>query len=350
MLSAYTHVNTANDLPVWSGFRYLPQLNYEYKLKNNRLIDFEASANLYGNAGFQPFDTGSANGDLRPYRLWGRYSTNQLELRAGLQKINFGSASILRPLMWFDRIDPRDPLQITDVVWGVLARYYFLNNTNIWLWGLYGNNEAKGWEPFGTKKGTPEFGGRVQTPLKNGEVALTYHHRQANTAYMAGIPTGVNGADENRLGLDMKFDMAVGWWLEGSWSKYGQAIGDVSNQTILNAGLEYTFRVGNGLTLIYEQLAASMDRQPFAFANSTVFSLINCSYPFGTIDRLSAIVYYDWTNNRLYNFINWQRQYKKFTLFLMAYANPAANTLFTQVNGNNLYSGTGIQIMFVLNH
>ena len=68
-----------------------------------------------------------------------RYSSDQFELRLGLQKINFGSASMLRPLMWFDQMDPRDPLHLTDGVWGLLARYYFLNNANIWLWGLYGN-------------------------------------------------------------------------------------------------------------------------------------------------------------------------------------------------------------------
>ena len=64
---------------------------------------------------------------------------NKLHIEPGLQKINFGSATMLRPLMWFDQVDPRDPLQLTDGVWGVLGRYYFLNNANIWLWGLYGN-------------------------------------------------------------------------------------------------------------------------------------------------------------------------------------------------------------------
>jgi hypothetical protein len=72
------------------------------------------------------FNSFSSNGDIKPYRLWARYSTSQLEIRAGLQKINFGSANILRPLMWFDQMDPRDPLQLTDGVWGILGRYYTL--------------------------------------------------------------------------------------------------------------------------------------------------------------------------------------------------------------------------------
>ena len=136
-LSAYTHYNPDNKPNLWAGARYIPQINYNIGLKKSRLIDFEASANLYGHVGMGATDTSTANGNIKPYRLWARYSGNQFELRAGLQKINFGSASMLRPLMWFDQIDPRDPLRLTDGVWGVLGRYYFLNNFNIWAWILY---------------------------------------------------------------------------------------------------------------------------------------------------------------------------------------------------------------------
>ena len=115
-------------------------------MEKKRLIDFEASANIYGNAGIHFFDSASADGNISPYRVWGRYSTKQLEVRLGLQKINFGTATMLRALRWFDEVDPRDPLQLTDGVWGGLARYYFLNNTNIWIWVLYGTDRPKGME------------------------------------------------------------------------------------------------------------------------------------------------------------------------------------------------------------
>jgi hypothetical protein len=177
--SAYSHVNTNNEFPWWNGGRYIPQLNYELRGSDEKLIDFEASANIYGNAGFEPFTSGSFNGDVKPYRFWGRYSTSQFEFRVGLQKINFGSATILRPLMWFDQIDPRDPLKLTDGVWGALARYYFLNNSNIWFWGLYGNKNRKGWEILPSQKNIPEFGGRFQAPVPKGEAGLSFHHRTA---------------------------------------------------------------------------------------------------------------------------------------------------------------------------
>lgn len=50
-LSGWLLYNGSNELPLYSGGRYLPQLNYNINLKNGNLIDFEGSANLYGNAG-----------------------------------------------------------------------------------------------------------------------------------------------------------------------------------------------------------------------------------------------------------------------------------------------------------
>ncbi|GAI27146.1 unnamed protein product, partial [marine sediment metagenome] len=59
--------------------------------------------------------------------------------------------------MWFDRIDPRDPLQLTDGVYGLLLRQYFLNNANIWVWGLYGNDDLRGWEYLPSEAKSVEF-------------------------------------------------------------------------------------------------------------------------------------------------------------------------------------------------
>jgi len=349
-ISAYTHVNPNNKLPWWNGARYIPQLNYRYDLKENRLIDFEASANLYGNMGIRPFDSTCSNGDLKPYRLWARYSTSQFELRAGLQKINFGSASLLRPLMWFDQIDPRDPLKLTDGVWGVLARYYFLNNANIWLWGLYGNKNTKGWESFATEKKTPEYGGRIQLPVPKGEAGFSFHHRNADCRSLSDSITIFGSVPENRFGFDARFDIVVGFWLEASWSSYSEDLGPLSNQEIINLGADYTFGIGNGLTLIYEQLIASNDNKLFEFDNPVVFSLLSLSYPVTMFDNLSAIIYYDWKNSRIYNFVNWQKQFNKVTLYLMGYINPKEYNIPTQVTDEILYAGSGIQLMLVFNH
>jgi len=348
--STYTHVNLNNNLPWWNGGRYIPQINYEHGLGKRRMIDFEASVNLYGNMGIRPFDSAGFNGDIKPYRLWVRYSTPQFEFRAGLQKINFGSASILRPLMWFDRIDPRDPLKLTDGVWSVLARYYFLNNANIWIWGLYGNENLKGWESFRSDKKIPEFGGRFQTPVPKGEAGFSFHHRTTDCSSLSDSTTFIGKVPENRFGFDAKFDVVVGCWIEASWSKYNEDIGIFSNQEIINFGIDYTFGTGNGLTIAYEQLLASFDENPFEFKNSVNFSLLSLSYPISMFDNISAIIYYDWTNNSMYNFLNWQRQFDKFTLYIMGYSNPKEYNIPTQRPDEILYAGSGLQFMFVFNH
>lgn len=347
MFSAYTHFNPNNKLSWLNGGRYIPQLNYQHHSSGSKLIDFEASANIYGNAGIRPFDSAHYSGDIKPYRLWGRFSTNQFEIRTGLQKINFGSSSILRPLMWFDQIDPRDPLKLTDGVWGTLARYYFLNNANLWLWGLYGNENRKGWETFKTKKGVPEFGGRYQTPIPRGETGFSYHHRNVVLSdSMKPYEYGI----ENRFGFDARFDVVVGFWIEGSWANYNKNMGMFTNQEIINAGLDYTFGLGNGLYFVYEQLVASYDENPFEFRNVTTFSLLNLSYPIGLSDNISAIVYYDWSGHKSYYFLNWQKQFRNFSLYVMGYINPKNYNIPTQGIDGNIYAGSGVQVMLVYNH
>lgn len=350
-LSAWEHYNPNNTLPLWSGVRYIPQLNYEIKSAKDRLIDFEASGNIYGNAGLNPFDTSSIDGDIKPYRLWARYSTRQFEFRAGLQKINFGSASLLRPLMWFDQIDPRDPLQLTDGVWGALARYYFLNNANVWLWALYGNKNPKGWEIIKSSKKIPELGGRFQIPVPKGEAAISYHHRSADSRE-SFIPFEFNYANipENRIGIDVKFDLVIGCWFEASWINRSKNIGNFTNQEIFNLGADYTFNLGNGLNVIFEQLLAAYDEKAFKFDQTISFSMLNTSYPLGLFDRINLIVYYDWKNNSAYNFVNWQKQFNKISLYLMGYINPKNYSIPTQGAAEKLYAGSGLQLMFVYNH
>jgi hypothetical protein len=344
-LSAWALYSGTNNLPLYAGARYIPQLNFNQSLRGNSHIDFEASLNLNGSVGFRPFDSLKTTVQIKPYRLWARYSSNQFELRVGLQKINFGSASLLRPLMWFDQVDPRDPLKLTDGVWGVLGRYYFLNNANIWLWSLFGNKNQKGWELSATNIKYPEIGGRIQIPVPAGEAALTYHHRMADTGNPGRVVPYYNNVSENRIGFDMKLDMVIGFWLEGSWTTNNKDLGIFTNQEILNAGTDYTFGIGNGLYVVYEQLLSASDQKPFKS-----FSLLSLSYPVGLNDNISCIVYYDWKNNNVYNFLNWQKQFKNITLYLMGYWNPMEYKIPTQGEGENIFAGRGVQVMLVYNH
>ena len=156
---------------------YVPAFSLKQYLGRGWILDAEISVNGHESYRGASLLSVSRSGEIRPYRGWVRLALDRFEARLGLQKINFGSAMLLRPLMWFDRLDPSDPLQLTDGVYGLLLKYTFPGNANVWLWGLAGNGDPKGWETVGTKKSSPEFGGRVQVPVPAGEAALSYHHR-----------------------------------------------------------------------------------------------------------------------------------------------------------------------------
>jgi hypothetical protein len=348
--SVWGNYNPSNSLDLWGGGRYIPQLNLKLGQEQKRLLDFEASVNVNGMFGTLPFDSLYCDGKIKPYRFWFRYSTKQWEIRAGLQKINFGSATMIRPLMWFDKIDPRDPLQLTDGVWGVLGRYYFLNNANLWLWLLYGNEKPKTWEMGNTSQKQPEFGGRFQTPVLNGEMGLTYHHRLCDTDPLALSSVTSGLIPENRIGLDGKWDVGVGLWFEAVWMNKSKNLGAFANQTALSVGTDYTFGIGNGLNVIFEQLLFAYDEKPFQLNNPFVFSTLSLNYPLGLNDNASAMVYYDWINNGVYNIATWNHQFNNLTLYCMAYSNPKNYKMPLTANEVNLFAGTGVQVMLVWNH
>lgn len=348
--SSWLHYNPNNPYPLNAGTRYIPQINYALGYQQNKLIDFELSTNIYGDVGVHFFDSARADGDLRPYRAWGRYSTDQLEVRIGLQKIDFGTAVMLRALRWFDQIDPRDPLKLTDGVYGGLMRYYFLNNANIWIWGLYGNKNQKGTELVKTNYHIPEFGGRIQMPIPYGETGISYHHRFADSRDISPILHANDMISENRIGIDAKWDLIVGLWFEGSLTQKSENLGVFTNQEVFTLGSDYTFGLGSGLGITLEHMLYASDENAFQFKNTTNNTGLSVMYPIGMFDNIQAIVYYNWEEQLLYNFINWYRSFDRTTFYVMAYWNPDSEAVPTAGAAENLYSGKGIQLMFVFNH
>ena len=110
---------------------------------------------------------------------------------------------LLRPIQWFNQIDPRDPLQLTNGVYAALGRYYFLNNANIWLWVLYGNEKTRGFDVLESNWKIPEIGTRIQYPIPKGEIALSYHYRTANSINQSFL-NPYEKIPEHRIGIDGK--------------------------------------------------------------------------------------------------------------------------------------------------
>lgn len=345
----WTTLNPAEPFQAQAGLRYIPELSFTLP-SGKYTFEGEFSANLWA-SGIYGSDSIVLTEEISPYRFWVKFSGDQFELRAGLQKINFGSAQLFRPLMWFDRIDPRDPLQLTDGVYGLLGRYYFLNNANIWAWALYGDDKIKGWEFIPSKKNSIEYGGRVQLPLYTGEIAASYHHRTADTGPV--LPDSITPGEsspENRIGLDFKLDLAVGLWAEVALSKQNFSHTSLDYKSLVNAGMDYTFGLGNGLNMMVEGFGYLQGEKPFANDEGLAFGLLSASYPLNIIHNVSAMLFYDFTNKNLYRFINWSVAYDKWSFYLMGFWNPESYSLYNVDPRTSLYGGWGFQLMAVFNH
>jgi hypothetical protein len=342
-LSAWGRFSPGGDLEGGAGGRYIPRAHYRVPLGGERLLDAECSVNLSGDAAFSPLDSLDAGGGVKLYRAWARYTTRRAEWRLGLQKINFGAARLLRPLAWFDQLDPRDPLQLTAGVRGFLFRYYFPGNANLWLWALHGNKGVKGFELSPVDGRYPEGGGRLQVPVPRGEAAVSYHFRVTD-ARPLGASRGKTG--EHRLGLDLRVDVEVGLWLECAWTTLARGPGEHANQEMITVGGDYTFPLGNGLAATAEQLLFSLDETPFRLAGAATFSALSLAYPLGVFDNLSLVAYHDWQRGDPYLFVDWRRQFDHLTFHLLAYRAPRAPLLPGQGSG---FTGNGLQLLFTWN-
>lgn len=342
------------------SLRFIPELKFTLAPAPSRssrpgrgvTIDVEASANAYGSVGSYRAGSGDASGDVKPYRAWLRLSTSRFEARAGLQKVSFGSATIFRPMMWFDSLDPRDPLQLTEGVYALLLRYYTQGNANFWTWAMYGNKDRRGFDLAPPDRDTPEFGGRVQVPLFKGEIAATYHHRKSAIDGLApvmdpappGSPLPVDPVPEDRFGLDGKWDLGVGVWLEGALVHQRTPLLPLPYQFSLSAGLDYTFAIGRGLHVLGEHFRLESSAGALAAGESQSLSAVLLRYPLGLADELSAILYYDWKGRELYRFLSWRRTSDALTFTAMVFWNPADLFIFPGQPGSSSFAGTGLQL------
>ncbi len=85
------------------------------------------------------------------------------------------------------------------------------------------------------------------------------------------------------------------------------------------------------------------------------FTLMMVNIPWGMFDSVMGLVSYDWKNERLSNFLMWQRTYDNFSLHTILYANPRREDYFIDgfpapLPESLMGFGNGIQLMIVYNH
>ncbi len=343
---------TGDDYISQIGFRYVPTWSMVVPWPT-ALFDTEISFDINSFLKRQHNDGYTNSFELNPYRFWVRRSTDKLEVRFGLQKITFGSARLFRPLMWFDKLDPRDPLQLTEGVLGLRVRRDFSNNANAWLWGLLWNDEPRGWDLLPTKKNNLEFGGRFQIPVWKGEIGFSTHNRiigRNDLPSYLDIATMPKATPEVKAAIDGFFDIGIGLWFESSvvHADYGS---DLPHwQSMLTIGSDYTFPIGNGITITNEHFMYSVDDSPLSTSSAVQMTGLMAVYPIGLFDNISGIVFYSWDAELAYFFFSWQRTYDDWTINLNTFFSSKSDSSFSFGQSISDFSSRGIQLMLIFNH
>lgn len=296
------------------GAHYLPQLTVGTRTGEGDLLDLEVSAEAFA---------WTDQGDLADtaavdlYRLKLRYATPRTESRLGLQQINFGPAYLLRSLRWFDRLDVRDPLGTTEGVYALNFKYVTGNNTGLWLWALYGNDEPKGNEILPSLEHEPEVGGRLQIPIATGEGAVTVHYRKVD-----GPGPFVDDFDEYRFALDGRWDILIGAWFEAVLIRQQSKVLPYGWRKMITLGADYTFPAGNGLHALLEHMVTVSSEDASGWDVDSGISGLSLSYPLGYADRLSAIPLYYHEAGEVSLYAAWEHYWDSLMLVLSASRYP----------------------------
>lgn len=332
-----------NDARLYNvGLRYIPQYGITYYIDDERLLEFDISLNAFAYTGSR---SQADTIDVDIYRLKFRYATAQTETRIGLQKITFGPAYLLRSLMWFARIDPRDPLQLTEGVYGLRLRYDASNNASLWFWGLYGNDEPKGYDFLPSVDDMPELGGRLEYPMLRGDVAFTFHTRHVNASAF-----GIEDFTENRFALDGRWDIEIGFWFESVLQQQRAELIPYEWAKFLTLGMDYTFGIGNGLYFLFEHMAAVLSEEFSGSDEVEQASAYMLNYPIGHLDRIAAIGFYSWDSERYHQYFEWQRTWDMLILSLSAFYNTDSESESDFFERTTLATGYGGRIMIIYNH
>lgn len=322
-----------------SGGRFIPVIEGDFLPDTSRFIaDFELSADSY--ARWDTVDQFTPG--IKPYRAWIRWAGNQFELRAGLQKITFGKAQLLRTLAWFDNLDPRDPLGLTTGVFAERFRYYFpRSNANIWLWAVQEDLSSTSFYLPIEHEGLTlanQLGGRIELPLGDGEMGLSFNYKNvsADTVTVAGLAgPGIDLTLTNPLvkrfqyGVDGKWDREIGFWFEGAYvterTDFDLMGGNAYMNTelaMLTLGTDYTIGLGNGLLVMAEYMGTAIRVEVDLGGGATHelnflnFGGLMLSYPLGIFDSVGLMSFMDLDNLNVYAYMFWQRQWDNFTLRL----------------------------------
>ena len=325
----WVDTNFINESENLSYFGYIAELS----LKANDNLDFEWSRKLTSE--YFGSDTYNTN---QNYRLWIRHSNSKYDFRIGLQKISFGTASLFRPLNWFDTIDFTSTTGQTDGVKAIRTQFFPSESSIFWMWCV----DDK----------TISCGSRIEFLNNLGSFGLSYHNDRDNTNHevfkapqiIDNQPSIEFPGKNHRIGIDYRYDGLMGLWFEGASILSSSKDINLNRFDMITLGADYTFPLLNGLLLssesmyfsiISEQSIEDTDQNPWIL-HQTSSSLI-ASMPIGMLNDLMFVTIKDWETDDSYNLLRWSTTFDYFSINCMLSINPS------EFQDN-------FKIMFIYNH
>ena len=317
---------------------YIPMLSLAQNLPNDRFVDLE-----WGYRMSRVYSGEYAIGSVEePYRMWLRYSSDQMEARLGLQKIAFGPAMVLRSLAWFDTIDPKDPTGQTDAVEALRLRLYPTGSLALWLWSINSDQD------------TLSYGGRAELSTSIGEWGLTYYQDPTELGQSVGqFPIFTSGPHQ-RAAMDYRYDGYFGFWFEGVgiFADSKQDV-DLNRFTLFTLGADYTVPVGSGLLIMAETMKINGSSTAGDSSSDQTYTALMASLPINMLHQLMFITQIDWDNNHAYNYLRWGITYDHFSLNFILSISPRRDgyNIATEYLPKTVAGfGTGLQFMLIYNH
>ena len=322
--------------------RYLPAFEHQGSFSETWDYDMEVRWQLQFGGRLDTLGESELVSD--PYRVALNLQSSHAEYIIGLQKINFGPARILRPLMWFDSINPTDPLELTSGVTGISAKFHYDFGWSSQAWVLLPGDRI-GWERFDDMEGTVEVGGRVNIPNKRGQIGFSNHWRIADAGHVYPDDPDLY---EGRIGLDGFWDIGIGLWVESVYKHQRFSDDLFMHQLQSTVGADYTIWVGNGLLLMTEHMMINffqIEAEPYYLVSTFM-----ASYSPSMFDQISLMLFMDWENDIPLAYASWGQTYDSFRFTLGGFYTNADGGGDAGASLNSNFTGKGIQLTVAYNH
>ena len=207
------------------------------------------------------------------------------------------------------------------------------------------NDDPKGDELIGSVEEQPEWGGRYQMPVLDGDLAVTVHFRDVDGSALAA-----SDFDERRYALDGRWDLGVGLWFEAVLNDKTASDLSLGWTKQIALGTDYTFDWGNGLYVLVEHMVAVVSDDMLGRDEDQSVTAWMLDYPVNVIDTVKLFGSYLWENGRFSTYLNWQRTYDNVVVSIGLFDYPEMPESQSGLPGRNVASGTGVEIVLIYNH